>query len=130
MQRFFIIAHKISPAISVVEVFLQLRKFQICARKKCFAQHALRLLQILRFSDAKETRLKVQSSLISFSSAWSRVMMIFRIQKSFYCDRHSQSREAKKQNTFTRTIILSSMKNNYHDSFPLLCERFTSERST
>jgi len=46
-------------------------------------------------------------------------MMIFRIQKSFYCDRHSQSREAKKQNTFTRTIILSSMKK--IPTIPFLC---------
>jgi len=46
-------AHKIGPAMPVVEVFFQLTWLCVC--ENSFTEDALRLLQIPRFSDASET---------------------------------------------------------------------------
>jgi len=57
-------ANNRDPAMSVVDIFLQLRLLQIWVGENSLTKHALRLLQILVFSDASE--IKTNVVIISF----------------------------------------------------------------
>ena len=59
-------AHNIGPAMSIVELFLQLRWLAICVGENSFTEHALTLLQIASFSDANEIKTNVFSSEFHF----------------------------------------------------------------
>jgi len=52
-------ANNRDPAMSVVDIFLQLRLLQIWVGENSLTKHALRLLQILVFSDASEIKTNV-----------------------------------------------------------------------